>query len=82
MTAKAEGKNLRYTVQLKLQTTASVVKRFPNAEIDQAAIDENKPFAFAKNKQTRKVFNQLRWLMTSDDYLFFKCQNIQSVGAA
>jgi hypothetical protein len=80
--SKAEGKNYRYTVGLTLQTTASVAKLFKNAEIDQAAIDENKPFAFAKHKQTRKVFNQLRWLMTSDDYIFFKCQKLESVGAA
>ena len=71
LTAKAEGKNYRYTVGLTLQTTASVAKQFRNAEIDQAAIEENKPFAFAKNKQNRKVFNGLRWLMTDDDYIFF-----------
>jgi len=81
LTAKAKGKHYRYTVGLTLQTTKSVSQQFPNAEIYQAAIEENQPFAFAKNKQMRKVFNDLRWLMTSDDYIYFKCQKLESVGS-
>jgi len=78
--AKAEGKNYRYTVQLSLQTAKSLGQQFKNIKFDDSKTEQNKPFPFAKNRESRKLWNQFGWLMTSDDYIWHKQQK-QVVGA-